>query len=267
MRTGPDKVYSGSQALPPTNLGPVKEPGSAGLAGTLGFGATHWSLVLKACQTRDAQAGAALEQLCQQYWNPIYHYVRRRGHPIEDAKDLTQAFFEQFLKKQSFHHADRNRGQFRCFLLSCLKHFLSDAHDRASAKKRGGNAVHMPLEWAQAEKQLQTQLLEENASDKIYDRSWALATLEAAREAIRGHYHSTGKGKKFDILAAYLTGDESRRPYEEAASELGMRESAVKTEVGRMRLRFRAHLRSEIAMTVSRPEEIDEEIRYLVRIV
>lgn len=236
-------------------------------ADTVGFGATHWSLVLRACQTQEGQSTEALEQLCGRYWHPIYHYIRRRGYSVEDSKDLTQAFFAQFLEKDRLRRADQARGQFRCFLLSCLRNFLNDAHDHAAAKKRGGHVTHVPLEWAQAEQQLSTQLSEADSSDKIFDRSWALSVLRSTRDSLRQHYEGAEKGDRFDVLVRYLTGNSDQPSYAETASELQMSETAVKTEVKRMRARFRALLRAEVGKTVSAPEEIDEEIRYLVRIV
>ena len=51
------------------------------------------------------------------------------------------------------------------------------------------------------------------------------------------------------------------------ATRFAVSESAVKVTVHRLRLRFRELLRLEIAHTVARPEEIDEEIRYLARVL
>ena len=95
------------------------------------FATTHWSVVLAAGQSADAQASEALEQLCRAYWYPLYAYVRRRGHGPEDAQDLAQEFFALFLRKEYFRLADRSRGRFRTFLLHALEHFLVNEWKRA----------------------------------------------------------------------------------------------------------------------------------------
>ena len=69
-------------------------------------------------------AGEALTALCETYWYPLYAFLRSRGHPAEDAEDLTQAFFARLLEKRSLRHADPARGRFRSFLLASVRHFL-----------------------------------------------------------------------------------------------------------------------------------------------
>lgn len=102
------------------------------------FATTQWSVVLAAGNSASPESQAALEQLCRQYWFPLYAYVRRQGHSPDDAKDLTQEFFRQLLGRHRLRQADRSRGRFRSFLLSALNHFLLNEWDRARAAKRGG---------------------------------------------------------------------------------------------------------------------------------
>jgi RNA polymerase sigma-70 factor (ECF subfamily) len=46
-------------------------------------------------------AREALTALCESYWYPLYAFIRSRGHPVQDAEDLTQAFFAQLLEKRT----------------------------------------------------------------------------------------------------------------------------------------------------------------------
>ncbi len=105
------------------------------------FATTHWSVVLATGDPSAPKAAEALETLCRTYWYPLYAYVRRHGYGPEDAQDLTQDFFLHLLQSHSISGASREKGRFRSFLLGALKHFLSDAKDRAGAKKRGGGQV------------------------------------------------------------------------------------------------------------------------------
>ena len=73
-----------------------------------------------------------------------------------------------------------------------------------------------------------------------------------------------GKQSVFDRLKPFLTGGREPGGYASAAAELGMTEGAVKTAVHRLRRRYRQLLRDEIAQTVAGPDEIDDEIQYLL---
>jgi DNA-directed RNA polymerase specialized sigma24 family protein len=77
-----------------------------------------------------AHAQAALAQLCQTYWSPLYAFVRSRGHAVPDAQDLTQSFFAYLIERKIYAGVDREKGKFRSFLLASLKNFLGHAYDR-----------------------------------------------------------------------------------------------------------------------------------------
>lgn len=89
------------------------------------FQTTQWSQVLAAGQGEEAHGRAALEELCEAYWYPLYAYVRRQGNDPDAARDFTQAFFSHLLESDMLQVADPNRGRFRSFLLTSMKNFLS----------------------------------------------------------------------------------------------------------------------------------------------
>ena len=91
------------------------------------FATTRWTLVLDAADTRSPHAREALADLCERYWYPLYVYVRRRGYAPEEAQDLTQGFFAEFLEKDFLADVDPSKGRFRSFLLASLRNFLSRA--------------------------------------------------------------------------------------------------------------------------------------------
>src|SRR5580704_10797452 len=105
------------------------------LAHPHGFAATRWSLVLAAGRGDAPEAEAALAALCRIYWYPLYAYVRRSGHPADEARDLTQGFFARLLEKHDLRAADSERGRFRSFLLTAFNRFLSRERHRARALK------------------------------------------------------------------------------------------------------------------------------------
>ena len=110
-----------------------------------GFNTTRWSLVLAAGRDSSPQSREALEQLCRTYWKPLYSYARRKGRSDADAEDATQDFFARFLARDYLRLADRDRGRFRSFLLTSLKHFLVNDWQRQRAACRGGGAEAISL--------------------------------------------------------------------------------------------------------------------------
>ena len=124
--------------------GPESDAGLC--AGPRWFATTHWSVVLAARAGGDTRAATALETLCRTYWYPLYAYVRRHGHNVHDAQDLTQAFFARFLERDYLADVEPHKGRFRSFLLAALKHFLADEKDKARAQKRGGDRALISLD-------------------------------------------------------------------------------------------------------------------------
>jgi RNA polymerase sigma-70 factor (ECF subfamily) len=228
------------------------------------FPPTRWTCVLAAARADTPRAQAALAELCQSYWYPLYAYARRRGHAPEDAEDFTQAFFVQFLGKDRLAAADRTRGRFRSFLLAAMKHFLADEWDKSLALKRGARRV-VSLDAELAESRFTAEPHDDDSPDRVFDRQWALLVLETVMRKLHEDYVARGQGALFDELRFCLIGDRSALPYSDIAARLGVTEGAVKVAVHRMRQRYRAKLREEIAQTVDSENDVEEELRFLFR--
>jgi RNA polymerase sigma-70 factor (ECF subfamily) len=205
--------------------------------------------------------------LCEVYWYPVYAFVRRAGFDADAAQDLTQEFFSRLLEKHYLRDADPSRGRFRSFLLASVKHFLSNERDRISAVKRGGRVAVVPLEIETAEGLYAREIPDEETPDRVFERRWATTLLTRTLERLRTEYEEAGRGSVFQRLEGHLTGERETLPYAQLAAELGSTEGAIKVAVHRLRKRFGAVLREEIAETVSSPEEVDAEIRELFRAV
>lgn len=225
------------------------------------FTATRWSLVQAAGADTSAVSRNALEELCRAYWQPVYAFIRRTGKGEADAADLTQAFFADFLRDNSFARADRKRGRFRSFLIGAIKHFLADDHDRAMAVKRGGRVEIISLDTHLAEGRYGSDSTVGEPPDTAYDRAWALSVLDRALARLREEFELSGRGALFDGLKGFLTGDKETASYAAAAKDLRITEGAAKMSVTRMRQRFRALVRQELAQTVVTSEELEEELR------
>jgi len=228
------------------------------------FHTTRWTLVLAAGRPGGVVAEEAFGELCAAYWFPLYAYVRRRGHGKEDAEDLTQAFFARLLQSRDFERLDAEKGRFRAYLLASLKHFLANDHHRAMAGKRGGGAVHFPLDWEDADSRFQIADTSRPSPDVAFDREWALALLERVVPRLRDEFVAEGKGERFERLKEFLTLGKGEASYAEPAEELGVSESALRVAVHRMRKRYRELLREEVAQTLADPKMVAEELGVLL---
>jgi len=230
------------------------------------FVTTHWTVVLAAGQQHTEQSDRALATLCQTYWHPLYTYVRRRGHSPHDAEDLTQDFFARILARNDVATVSPERGKFRAYLLAAINHFLSDEWDKARAQKRGGGRV-IHLDSAVAESLYAQGHADGLAPERLFDQRWAITVLEEVYRQLRREYERDGKAALFESLRFSLMGERSAVPYADLAEKLQISEGAVKVAVHRLRQRYRQVLRELVAGTVSAPDEVEEEMRYLLRAV
>jgi len=226
------------------------------------FATTHWTVVLAAGQRSTPQSDRALEELCRTYWFPLYAYVRRRGHTREDAEDLTQAFFTRFLARNYLAGLSAERGRFRAFLLASLKHFLANEWDKSRRQKRGGGVAPLSLDWQTADTKFQV-AANEPSPDRAFDREWAVTLLAKVVERLQAECAAEGKANQFEQLKIFLTAGKGELSHAAAAQKLGMDETAVRVAVHRLRKRYRALLRDEIAQTLADAADVDEEMRAL----
>jgi RNA polymerase sigma-70 factor (ECF subfamily) len=205
---------------------------------------------------------AALDKLCRVYWPPLYAYIRRDGQNAADAQDLTQAFFARLLEKDFLRHLHDRRGKFRSFLLTFLKHFLAEQHRRGGRLKRGGGQVHVSLDAAPGKDGYLLEPVDDLSPDQVFERRWAQTVMQTALNRLREDFAARGQAALFDRLQDYQPHETGGQTYAELGADFGMTEAAVKSAVQRMRQRHRELLREEIAHTVTRPEEIEEELRH-----
>ncbi len=241
-------------------------PASSDAAYASAFATTHWSVVLSA-QGESTAARNALENLCRTYWRPLYFFLRRQGCGPEEAQDLTQGFFALLLERRDLNNVRKEKGRLRSYLLTSLKHFLTNERQRAMAIKRGEGQQLIPLEELRDNQRLDLEPAQTLTADQIYERRWALTVLEQVLTRIGDDYRDAGKAALFERLKELLA-DEPERPSQAGiAAELGMTENAVKQAFHRLRERYRQTLRDEIAHTVATPAEIEDELRHLITVL
>jgi RNA polymerase sigma factor (sigma-70 family) len=231
------------------------------------FPSTHWSVVL-ATHTHDpARARAALQQLCTVYWYPLYAYLRRRGQQPADAEDLVQGFIAHLLARQFFQIADPGKGRFRSYLLISLNHFVADIAERDGRQKRGAGVPLLSLDVITAEHRYAQEPADPHNPEQLFERRWALTLLDAVLQRLEREAAESGRRELFRQIKGVLLGERSGVPYAQLAPQVGMSEAALTMTVHRLRRRYRELIREEIAHTVSRPVEIEEEMRHLFQVL
>jgi RNA polymerase sigma factor (sigma-70 family) len=231
------------------------------LPGSSRFPTTRWSLVVAAGEPHREDARPALASLCENYWYPLYAYLRRRGYPADRAQDLTQEFFIRVLEGRYLDRADPGKGRFRSFLLSSLKFFVADEEDRQRAQKRGGGQV-IPFEFSSGEQRYQREPAHDETPERIFERRWAHSVLDRVVEKLREEFVQHGRPEHFERLKVFLLGKSDAR-YSTLAGEMSTSEGALKVAIHRLRKRYRELFRQEIADTVADPAEVESELRYL----
>jgi len=233
----------------------------------MGFQTTHWTIILKARDDNDTAARESLATLCATYWYPLYAFIRRQGSTPHEAEDLTQEFFFRFVDRHALSSVQRAAGKFRSFLLACLKNFLANERARAQAQRRGGGRTFVSLNGAEAETRYSVDLADSLTPEMLYERRWAFAVLERTMNELRREYGVKQKSELFEQLQGFLPCGYGTASRADLAAKRGVSVGAIDIAVHRLRQRFGALLRTQVAATVSSEAELDEEIRHLISVL
>jgi RNA polymerase sigma factor (sigma-70 family) len=237
---------------------------------------THWSVVRELTwpsgQVTAERTELALTQLCRDYWPPLYRFVRQRGYNRHDAQDLTQGFFAYLLEKKAYSTTDRSKGRFRTFLLVLLKRYLGAARAHQRRQKRGGDQLMVFLDDRQFDvaDRMEEGALQTGApsdEERAFEWNWANALVSRAMDALTAEYSSGQKARFLAELRPFLTGGVGLPTHEAAAERLGVSLDTLRSHLFRLRGRYRALLRAEVLRTVSKENDIDDELRYLCRVL
>lgn len=228
------------------------------------FPTTHWSRIARAGRPDDTAARAALEELCRDYWFPLYAFARRRGLSPHEAEDIVQGFLADLLERGDLAGVDQSKGRFRAFLRAACEHYLANCRDHDRAAKRGGKRTIVLIDRLDAEDRYERGPAHEITAERLFERQWALTLLEHVLRRLEDESARSGKSALFDQLRPALQGDHLAPSYRDIAAALGMTEGAVRVAAHRLRVRYRKLLREEVGRTTDDPAGIDDEIADLL---
>lgn len=237
------------------------------------FRTTRWSLVVQAGSGDDqSERQRALSELCEQYWPPLYAYLRRSGFSIADSEDLVQGFLMELLRRDDLGGLSARLGRFRAFLLASLKHYVSNWQDHRHALKRGGGRLVISLDTVPLEQRNRLEPADASTAEQEFDRQWALTLLDRVRDRLHAEMSAEevrdpAKGGRCQALIGHLASDQAGASYTETGASLGISEAAVKMAVSRMRRRYGQLLRDEISQTLDAGEAVEDEIQYLISVL
>jgi DNA-directed RNA polymerase specialized sigma24 family protein len=228
------------------------------------FPTTRWSRIGRAGVPGDAEARAALEELCRDYWFPLYAFIRARGHSSDESEDIVQGFLADLLERGDLARLDQSKGRFRAFLRAACDHYLSNRRDHDRAAKRGGAVSIVSIDRRDAEGRYDREPLHQMTPERLFEREWALALLARVLDRLEAESVQSGNGIFFERIRPALQNDGLAPSYRAIAEELGMSAEAVRGAARRVRLRYRELLREEVGRTTDDPEAVDEEIGELL---
>ena len=231
------------------------------------FDTTQWTAILVAVDKGAEGSQAALRNLCDVYWRPIYSYARRSGLSPEKAKDLTQDFFVHILEKGISMRSGPDGGRFRSFLIRCFKNFCASAHRRAIAVKRGGRFEISSIDELDAENWESLDSDQVLTPEQHFEKRWAQTLLRRVIGRLEREHALIGASERFKALSSCLMADPGEGQYQRIADELNIAVSSVRTAVYRMRVNFAKLLRDEVQRLVQDPADTDDEIRYILTLL
>lgn len=228
------------------------------------FATTRWSLVLQASGADSPSKHAALSQLLQDNWFPLYTFVRRSGKSSEEAEDLIQGFYTKLLETNLLATVEgASRGRFRNFLLICLKNFINDQWKKSSAIKRGGHQKIVSIDCQEADRRIAMEPVDRLTADRAFDRAWALEMVQRTLQRVRSDWKAAGKLETFEILKPHLLPESQVPTYTQTAQALELTLATVKIRIHRLKGEFRRALCAEICETLGNEEFLEDEINHL----
>src|SRR5262245_19387010 len=234
-------VYSGSRRLENRPVNDVPFEGKS-----RHFPETHWSQLLELGDPTNPNYAPNLDRMIQQYWMPVYHYVRSlRPVGVPEAEDLTQQFFTVLLDRGSFTKLAPGRGSFRGFLKTALRYFLIDQDRTAVAHGPRDGARFFPFDQAESAWKDARRGVPGSTPQDAFDREWARGVLLEAVARLKQSLLSEGKEVYFNLFAEIWSEEPAEEPAGTSSyTQLARKHAVTESDVGNYLRLVRKRLRS-----------------------
>jgi len=239
-------------------------------AGGGNFPPTRWSVIEAARSVDSTERTRALEVLCTAYWRPVYKYIRLKfAKPPDEAQDLTQGFFAELLERDLLSRFDPAKSRLRTYIRLCADSFVLNEIKHAGRLKRGGDAVHLALDFSAAEGELNAQTIDPASIpapeklEEFFEREWIRSLFSAAVEDLRQFCDSRGKPSRFALFAAYDLAEDDHPSYAQLAETQGIPVTDVTNQLALARREFRRFARERLRALCASDEEFSRESQSL----
>jgi RNA polymerase sigma factor (sigma-70 family) len=229
------------------------------------FPLTRHSVVAAAQGPDPVERMRAIDAITSSYWRPVYKYVRLRWRlEREDAEDFTQDFFSRLLENDFLAAYDAAKGKLRTFLRTCIDRlFMNQARD-AHRQKRGAAAVHVSLDFEEAEHELAASS-QAGSPEDYFEKEWVRTLFALAVDRLREQCKAAGKTTQFALFERYDLGDENTRPsYAVLAEEFRIALTDVTNYLAFARREFRRCVLAQLRNMTGSDEEFQREARALL---
>lgn len=229
------------------------------------FPVTLWSMIQ--CARQDEEALQGLDRLARAYWRPLHVFALQYGLTTDAAEDAVQGFFEHLISHDMLQDVQRGEVRFRSFLLRCFTNWLLNERKKSRAAKRGGDALALCLDEF-GSRSGDPALVEAHTPGHAFDRSWARSVVDQALMRLDEELAARDRASFLQELRSRTFAYGGEAPdWEAVAARHDMSHGAVRKAAADLRRRFGAVLREEVRRCVSRDEEVDEELRYLMSLL
>jgi len=235
------------------------------------FHTTDWADISRARTLHEGRRRSAVGTLIQRYWKPVYGYLRCKGHSNDEAKDLTQGFFEEVvLGRGLFQQADQIKGRLRTFLLTALDRYVASARRSRSAKKRRPREGLIPLEGPESYNIPEPAC--QASPEAAFDYIWASQLLEDALGQTRMQCYETGKNVHWRLFKARVVDpimdDVTPPPLPELCARLGVTDpTKASNMIVTVKRTFQAVLRQQVRRLGGTQTDVDQEIHDLMAVL
>jgi len=227
------------------------------------FPPTHWTNLFPG----SAHYTVALQELFTQYREPMIVFVLARGYTRnrDEAEEVVQGFSAHLSQRNFLVKLSPQKGRLRSFLIASLVNYIRDLLDKEGAGIRNDGEKPASLDETDDDgNELRTSVSETAPPDLAFDIAWAKAVLHYSLQNLEKECASRGHIALWRALEPTLYADETSQSYHEIARQLGMTEGAVKVAAHRIRNRLRGLIREVVLQTVATPEDLEDEIQYLI---
>ena len=231
------------------------------------FATTIWGRVLEAGNEQSSGHAAALELLCEQYWPPVYAYLRRKGHSPDETRDLTQGFFAFLIEHHTIARADPARGRFRNFLIATLENWLAVQRRHEEVVTRGVTKPFVAWDDAKAERLYANVLVHSDTPERTFEKRWALDLLGRVSVRLRADFRHLAMRGTLDKLEGRLWNEKGTVRYEALAKELGMSSVSLRVIVHRWRRRYMELVAEELGASGVPVDEVEDEINHVMDVL